>query len=578
MKNLRSTDPASIDQWKLLGRLGEGGQGVVYLGTDGESKAAIKVFKEVDTKFLGKELEAIAQVSGSAGTATILGTGVFDGLSYVVTTFIDGPDLYSSVTAEGPLERASLMRLAVSTCTSLAAIHRARVVHRDFKPSNVLLGPDGPVVIDFGVAHVIESAGTTSNVVGTPAYAAPEQLAGHKAAPPADLFAWASTMCFAATGIPAFGSDSIPAVMHRIMYAEPQLAGVPLPLREALSVCLRKDPATRPSAEDVIGFLLSAAHNLQAVKEDDVMAAAHTFIHTKVVPYRQKKAWWRGKSYLAGAAMVAACMLIAAVAVSVQSAPDRSASAAPAPVPTVPATSPAAAVVQGPAASPSDSTPRTAADYSTRIMDAIGQKHSALYTHEFDVSQGNGVSKSDGTLYYNPGGATDYQASVTFNDPYSANAPNTSTEGVTIIGNTAYTATAGSAATYIPQDVSPGVDPQKMSIPVFTAVQARWTSSPYNIQGLLAKATDFSVSTVAGQIALNGSLPTTSMLNGPTSGLFDEMKTAKTTTFTIVIGTDFLPARVEMSFRDVPGFNFPQLAKAIATYQSWGQTGQITAP
>ncbi len=171
---------------------------------------------------------------------------------YVVSEFIDGPSLAERVAASGPLPEGDLLRLAVGTATALTAIHGAGVVHRDFKPANVLLGPDGPRVVDFGIARLTDAATITSGVIGTPSYIAPEQLAGQRPGSAVDIFAWAVTMAFAATGRQAFGADTVPAVMQRILHAEPDLTGVPPSLLPILSQCLDKDPARRPAARDLL--------------------------------------------------------------------------------------------------------------------------------------------------------------------------------------------------------------------------------------------------------------------------------------------------------------------------------------
>jgi eukaryotic-like serine/threonine-protein kinase len=150
------------------------------------------------------------------------------------------------------LSEGDLQRLAVGTATALTAIHGAGVVHRDFKPANVLLGPDGPRVVDFGIARLTDAATITSGLIGTPSYVAPEQLAGARPTSAVDIFAWAVTMIYAATGRLAFGADSVPAVMHRIMYEQPDVSGLPLSLRAIVLECLDKDPDRRPSARDLL--------------------------------------------------------------------------------------------------------------------------------------------------------------------------------------------------------------------------------------------------------------------------------------------------------------------------------------
>jgi hypothetical protein len=172
------------------------------------------------------------------------------------------------VDTKGPLPAGDLHRLAVGTATALTAIHGAGVVHRDFKPANVLLGPDGPRVVDFGIARLIDAATITSGLIGTPSYVAPEQLAGARPTSAVDVFAWALTMIFAATGRTAFGADAVPAVMQRILYEEPDLDGVPPLLRPVIRQCLDKDPVRRPSARDLLLRLVDPSAQPQAVPAD----------------------------------------------------------------------------------------------------------------------------------------------------------------------------------------------------------------------------------------------------------------------------------------------------------------------
>lgn len=162
--------------------------------------------------------------------------------------------------AEGPRSGPALIRLAIGTSTALAAIHDAGVVHRDFKPSNVLMAADGPRVIDFGIAKALDATGTlSSTAVGTPAYMAPEQISGAPVGPEADIFAWGTSMVFAATGRASFGQDSIPAVMHRILNLPPDLGMLAGPLRDIAGYCLIKDPSQRPTAHQILLQLLGHA-------------------------------------------------------------------------------------------------------------------------------------------------------------------------------------------------------------------------------------------------------------------------------------------------------------------------------
>ena len=257
-KPLEPGDPVRLGRFELLARLGEGGQGVVYLGRGtgpGEERVAVKVLQSsVDAAVLQRlahELDAVHQVQPFV-TARVIEASVAGDRRFIVSEFIDGPSLQERVDARGPLPEGDLHRLAVGTATALIAIHGAGVVHRDFKPANVLLGPDGPRVVDFGIARLTSAATITSGLIGTPCYIAPEQLAGARASSAVDIFAWAATMMFAATGRQVFGADNVPAVMYRILHEEPDLTGLPSSLLPIVRQCLDKDPGRRPSARDLM--------------------------------------------------------------------------------------------------------------------------------------------------------------------------------------------------------------------------------------------------------------------------------------------------------------------------------------
>ncbi|MFD1930987.1 protein kinase [Nonomuraea mangrovi] len=249
-------DPPAVGPYRLHRRLGEGGQGVVYLGQAPDGRpVAVKVLQDGlagDHRF-AKEIDAARRVEPFC-IAQVLDASL-GGRPYIVTEYVEGPSLHQAGRHGG----ADLQRLAVATATALAAIHRAGVVHRDFKPANVLLGRDGPRVIDFGIARAAgQSLTVTSSIVGTPSYMAPEQLAGEPIGPAVDVFAWASVIVFAATGTPPFGNDSLPAVIRRILHDEPNLGDLPGPLRPVVLACLAKDPAARPTMQDVLLRLLGA--------------------------------------------------------------------------------------------------------------------------------------------------------------------------------------------------------------------------------------------------------------------------------------------------------------------------------
>ncbi|MEU6711935.1 protein kinase [Nonomuraea sp. NPDC046802] len=319
---LRQGDPPAVGTYRLIGRLGQGGQGVVYLGQAGDGRpVAVKVLRTRDER-LAKEIDAARRVEPFC-IAQVLDASL-DGLPYIVTEYIQGPSLQ----AAGRHQGADLQRLAVATATALAAIHRAGVVHRDFKPGNVLLGPDGPRVIDFGIARTMDQAQTaTSSIVGTPAYMAPEQLAGEPVGPATDVFAWASVITFAGTGSPPFGQDSLPAVINRILHNAPQLADLPQPLRGIALQCLAKNPADRPTMQDVMLRLLGGG------------AAATGESWSATASRRRQPAPGRRKAVMAmaGAVAIAAVASTATLAMS-SGSPSPTPSALAQPVTTKPET------------------------------------------------------------------------------------------------------------------------------------------------------------------------------------------------------------------------------------------------
>jgi predicted Ser/Thr protein kinase len=270
MLPLRDTDPREVGGYRLLGRLGEGGQGVVFLAlSPSETRAAVKLLPpttdpRVRSRFL-KEVAAAQQVAGFC-TAQVLDAGIFERRPFIVTEYVSGPSLVEVVQQHGPRSGRVLERIAVATLTALGAAHAIGMVHRDFKPGNVLLGPDGPVVIDFGLAAVpgMTTTGLSGQVaIGTPAFMAPEQLAGARLTSAADMWSWAVTIAFTASGELPFKGESLTATAYAILHSEPTLAGLPEPLGSIVHRCLSKNPAFRPSAHGALSQLVAAGAKLQ---------------------------------------------------------------------------------------------------------------------------------------------------------------------------------------------------------------------------------------------------------------------------------------------------------------------------
>ncbi|MCW2944231.1 MAG: serine/threonine protein kinase, partial [Actinoallomurus sp.] len=260
---LKPGDPERLGPYTLKQRLGEGGQGVVYLGESASGDSvAIKLLRAdlaQDETARGRFLRELAAVKRVARfcTAQVLEADVEGDRPYIVSEYVPGPSLHELVSTESPRSGADLERLAIGTVTALVAIHQAGIVHRDFKPQNVLIGADGPRVIDFGIAKALDGAATmTNSAIGTPAYMAPEQLSGQEITPAADIFAWGSTMVYAATGQSPFGQDTVMAVIHRIMNEPPDLGALEEPLRGIVAGCLAKEPAARPQTQTLLMRLL----------------------------------------------------------------------------------------------------------------------------------------------------------------------------------------------------------------------------------------------------------------------------------------------------------------------------------
>ncbi|MFC9386201.1 bifunctional serine/threonine-protein kinase/ABC transporter substrate-binding protein [Streptomyces venezuelae] len=269
LQHLLPSDPSVIAGYRLLGRLGAGGMGVVYLGrTDNGELAAVKVTHadqadqpDFRARFR-REVEAARRVV-SPWAVPVTGADPDAPEPWMATAFVPGPSLGEAVAAHGPLPERSVRVLGAAVARALAAVHAAGLVHRDVKPGNVLLAVDGPRLIDFGIARTTGETALTATdmVVGTPGFLAPEQAEARTDAigPPADVFALGCLLAYAATGRPPFGTGAVDALMYRTVHDEPDLGGVPAGLLDLLRACLAKDPAARPAAEGVAAGLVEDA-------------------------------------------------------------------------------------------------------------------------------------------------------------------------------------------------------------------------------------------------------------------------------------------------------------------------------
>jgi len=254
MESLAPGDPRQVGPFLLHFRLGAGGMGRVFLGFSPAGRAvAVKVVHPRlarDPEFVRRFRQevAAARAVGGAYTAPVVAAGPDDDPPWLATAFVAGPSLAEAVAEAGPLPAGAVWRLAGGLVEALQAVHACGLVHRDLKPANVLLAADGPRVIDFGISRALAGTAATASsmIVGTPAFMSPEQAESLPAGPASDVFALGSVIAFALTGNAPFGGGHPAAVAYQIVHAQPDLSGIPGPLRDLVDSCLAKDPAARP--------------------------------------------------------------------------------------------------------------------------------------------------------------------------------------------------------------------------------------------------------------------------------------------------------------------------------------------
>ncbi|MFF8569676.1 protein kinase [Streptomyces sp. NPDC015408] len=269
MRPLEVDEPTAVGPYRLLGRLGSGGMGRVYLGRSaGGRTVAVKIVHPhfaLDEEFRARfrrEVDAARRVGG-AWTAPVLDADPEARVPWVATAYVAGPSLTAAVADGGPLPAHSVRALGAGLGEALAAVHELGLVHRDVKPSNVLLTLDGPLLIDFGIARATggtsrtESGGGTASLtstgvsIGSPGYMAPEQILGKGVTGAADVFSLGAVLAFAATGTPPFPGDSSAALLYKVVHEEPKLDALDGELRGLVAACLAKDPAARPAPGEV---------------------------------------------------------------------------------------------------------------------------------------------------------------------------------------------------------------------------------------------------------------------------------------------------------------------------------------
>ncbi|WP_329315592.1 serine/threonine-protein kinase [Streptomyces sp. NBC_01278] len=272
-------DPGQVGRYRIIGRLGRGGMGEVYLGrSPGGRAVAVKVVRAElaeDPAFrrrFVREVEAARRVTGFF-TAAVVDADPEGVPPWLATEYVPGMSLTAAVAAHGPWRASSVLALGAALAEALEAVHRVDVVHRDLKPSNILLAADGPRVIDFGISLAAETTKITQTGVtlGTPGFMSPEQLAGDKVGAASDVFALGAVLAYAATGSGPFGSGSAHALNYRAAHGDADLTGLPPELANVVARCLAKDPARRPTVAHLVDELGRAS---QKVRSDGSSASA----------------------------------------------------------------------------------------------------------------------------------------------------------------------------------------------------------------------------------------------------------------------------------------------------------------
>ncbi|WP_055519355.1 serine/threonine-protein kinase [Streptomyces ossamyceticus] len=260
MQPLDVGEPTVVGPYRLLGRLGSGGMGRVYLGRSaGGRTVAVKVVHPhfaLDEEFRARfrrEVEAARRVGG-AWTAPVLDADPEASVPWVATGYAAGPSLSAAVADGGPLPEHTVRVLGAGLAEALSAVHALGLVHRDVKPSNVLLTVDGPLLIDFGIARATDGTASLTSTgvsIGSPGYMSPEQILGHGVTGAADVFSLGAVLAYAATGESPFPGDSSAALLYKVVHEPPRLDGLRGDLRDLVGRCLAKEPGARPAPDEV---------------------------------------------------------------------------------------------------------------------------------------------------------------------------------------------------------------------------------------------------------------------------------------------------------------------------------------
>ena len=264
MERLRAGDPEQIGPWQIVNRLGAGGMGIVYMGTNGTRAAAIKIVRDflledpASRTRLAREVTSLKKVK-SKYVAEIVGADIDASPAWIATNYVDGPSLKTLIENEGSLGELHWFELASELMSALAGVHAVGVIHRDVKPSNVLMSATGARLIDFGISFSSDATALTRTgmVAGTPTWFAPEQFQNTKITTAVDNFAAGSILYFAATGTSPWGNEdtSVANTMNQILNKDPDLKLLTENQRIIIGQLLDKNPKNRISAADCSGLI-----------------------------------------------------------------------------------------------------------------------------------------------------------------------------------------------------------------------------------------------------------------------------------------------------------------------------------
>ncbi|WP_431899093.1 serine/threonine protein kinase [Nonomuraea sp. bgisy101] len=425
-------DPRQIGPYRIVGRLGAGGMGVVYagLGPDGVQVALKLVHAALagDPEFrarFAREISVLGRVRGVC-TARILGSDANAARPWLAAEYVPGPTLEDHVQANGALVADQWFGLVAGLAEALVSVHAVGVVHRDIKPSNVILSRSGPKLVDFGIARALDGTSVTRSgtLIGTPGWVSPEEYRSTPAGLPADVYGWGMLAAYAATGRPPYGTGRPEVLALRVLNDPVDTSAVPEPLRDLVDRALAKDPLSRPSTQEVLAAV-SQAWRIGGV--DELTARLD---RTWVLPVQEAPWPSRGRGRRTAMAYVAAVVVLGVGAAAAlrflpegaepsarsasgatamssgpSSSPPRSPGQSFTPSPATPsparASSSASTSSSSPSAPARPEPPRTTAELAAALDLALDATPAANFSYEGGFTQSNAAARATGRTVNN---------------------------------------------------------------------------------------------------------------------------------------------------------------------------------